>query len=95
MRLGMMRDPRKICQDLNRVMPRSTGALAATRAPVDGSLGEGEFTARWPFESGGASGAGAHIGTLSEDRDTSSFADTDHPVGADRGQDVGPGRQHG
>jgi hypothetical protein len=28
MRLGLMRDLRKICQDFSRATPRSTGALA-------------------------------------------------------------------
>ena len=32
MRLGLMRDLRKICQDFSRAMPRSTGALAWARA---------------------------------------------------------------
>jgi hypothetical protein len=32
MRLGLMRDLRKICQDFSRAMPRSTGARAADRA---------------------------------------------------------------
>lgn len=31
MRLGLLRDPRKICQDFSRAMLRSTGALAAAR----------------------------------------------------------------
>lgn len=30
-RLGLMRDLRKICHVFSRVMPRSTGALAAAR----------------------------------------------------------------
>ncbi len=32
MRLGLIRDLRKICQDFSRAMPRSTGARAADRA---------------------------------------------------------------
>lgn len=32
MRLGLMRDLRKICQDFSRAMPRSTGVRAWARA---------------------------------------------------------------
>lgn len=38
MRSGLMRDLRKICQDFNRAMARSTGALTRARA---------RLTARW------------------------------------------------
>lgn len=37
--LGLMRDPRKICQDFSRAMPHSTDARAAARA---------RLTVRWP-----------------------------------------------
>lgn len=36
--MGPMRDPRKICQDFGRAMPRSTGARAVARA---------RLTVRW------------------------------------------------
>lgn len=77
MRLGRIRDLRKFCQDFSRAMPRSTDALAVARAPVDGAPGEGEFTSRWPFESGGDPGAGVLVGAVCEDRDALALADSD------------------
>jgi hypothetical protein len=83
MRLGLMRDLRKICQDFSRAMALSTGALAWARA---------RLTVRWagvssppggrPFEAGGDPGARAGVGAVGEDGHALAFADPDDAVGA-------------
>ncbi len=60
--------------------------------PVDGSLGEGELTTRWSFESGGDPGAGALVCAVGEDRDALTLAGLDDAMSAGRGQINGCGR---
>lgn len=65
------------------------------QGPVGGALGEGEFAARWAFESGGGPGADTLVDAVGEDRDALAFAHPDDAVGAGRGQVVGATRQRG
>lgn len=66
--LGLMRYLRKIRQDFNRAMPRSTGARAWARARLTVRW-VGEFTAGWLPECGGDPVSGALVGAVGEDRD--------------------------
>ena len=78
-RLGLMCDPRKICQDFSRAMPRSTSARARASAWLTVRW-VGAVRARAAFETGGHPGAGALIGALGQNGDTLSFADPDDAV---------------
>lgn len=93
MRLGLMRDLRKICQDFSRAMPRSTGARAWVSA---------RLTVHWASSPPGGrltpvvtQAPAALVGAVGQDRDALPFADPDDLVRAGGGQVVGAAGQGG
>lgn len=93
MRFGLRRALRRILPGLQRFHAAFDRCPGCGQGPVGGELGEGGFTARWPFEPGGDPGAGARVGTVGEDGHTLAFADPDHPVVRCSGEVMGaPGR---
>jgi hypothetical protein len=92
MRLGLVRDLRKICQDFSRAMARSTGARAGDRARFS-VRSVGGFAAWRAAVGGGDPVARSDVGHVGEDRDALARAGPEDLVGAGGRKVVGPARQ--
>lgn len=95
MRLGLMRDLRKICQDFSSAMPRSTGARGWASARLTVCWVRVSSPPGRPSQAGGGVEAGARVGAVGEDSHALALAYPDDAMGASGGQIVGASRQGG